>query len=145
MFVFIVLSHMGVLALLGFSYTIQEVWLVNLCHLFILIMLGFDVFSIARIEHKSRLAVKAFKPTTDVIKQLQQAVYIHKYLAPYILWSKWYMFLAGTVPVLSMLYLNNLTGWMVIYFIIKVFKYMTIITWRNNIISCIPCQTIIPA
>ena len=93
MFVFIVLSHMGVLALLGFSYIIQEGWIVNVCHTFILVMFTIDCISIARIEHKSRLAVKAFKPTTNIIKQLQQAKYKQKYLAPYRLWTKWYMFL----------------------------------------------------
>lgn len=145
MFIFIVLSHMGVLALLGFSYTIKEDWIVNICHTFILVMLTIDCVSIAKIEHKSRLAVKAFKPTTDVIKQLQQAVYIQRYLSPYYLWTKWYMFLLGTVPVLSMLYLNDFIEWMVLYFVIKVTKYITIQTWKNNIISCIPRYSVMPA
>lgn len=145
MFIFVILSHMGVLALLGFSYTIQEDWLVNVCHTFILVMFTIDCISIARIEHKSRLAVKAFKPTTDVIKQLQQAVYIQRYLSPYYLWTKWYMFLLGTMPVLSMLYLNDFRGWMVLYFVIKVTKYITIQTWKNNIISCIPRYSVMPA
>lgn len=145
MFIFVILSHMGVLALLGFSYTIQEDWLVNVCHTFILVMFTIDCISIARIEHKSRLAVKAFKPTTDVIKQLQQAVYIQRYLSPYYLWTKWYMFLLGTMPVLSMLYLNDFIEWMLLYFVIKVTKYITIQTWKNNIISCIPRYSVMPA
>lgn len=136
---------MGVLALLGFSYTIQEDWLVNVCHTFILVMFTIDCISIARIEHKSRLAVKAFKPITDVIKQLQQAVYIQRYLSPYYLWTKWYMFLLGTMPVLSMLYLNDFIEWMLLYFVIKVTKYITIQTWKNNIISCIPRYSVMPA
>lgn len=144
MFIFVILSHMGVLALLGFSYTIQEDWLVNVCHTFILVMFTIDCISIARIEHKSRLAVKAFKPTTDVIKQLQQAVYIQRYLSPYYLWTKWYMFLLGTMPVLSMLYLNDFIEWMLLYFVIKVTKYITIQTWKNNIISCIPRYSVMP-
>lgn len=145
MFIFVILSHMGVLALLGFSYTIQEDWLVNVCHTFILVMFTIDCISIARIEHKSKLAVKAFKPTTDVIKQLQQAVYIQRYLSPYYLWTKWYMFLLGTMPVLSMLYLNDFIEWMLLYFVIKVTKYITIQTWKNNIISCIPRYSVMPA
>lgn len=144
MFVFIVLSHMGVLALLGFSYIIQEGWIVNVCHTFILVMFTIDCISIARIEHNSKLAIKAFKPTTDVIKQLQQAVYIQRYLSPYYLWTKWYMFLLGTMPVLSMLYLNDFIEWMVLYFVIKVTKYITIQTWKNNIISCIPRYSVMP-
>ena len=145
MFVFIMLSHMGVLALLGFSYIIQEGWIVNVCHTFILVMFIIDCISIVRIEHKSRLAVKAFKPTTDVIKQLQQAVYIQRYLSPYYLWTKWYMFLLGTMPILSMLYLNDFIEWMFLYFVIKVTKYFTIYTWKNNIISCIPRYSVMPA
>ena len=145
MFIFVVLSHMGVLALLGFSYTIKEGWIVNVCHTFILVMFTIDCISIVKIEHNSKLAIKAFKPTTDVIKQLQQAVYIQRYLSPYYLWTKWYMFLLGTMPVLSMLYLNDFRGWMILYFVIKVTKYFTIYTWKNNIISCIPRYSVMPA
>ena len=145
MFIFVVLSHMGVLALLGFSYTIQEGWIVNVCHTFILVMFTIDCISIAKIEHNSKLAIKAFKPTTDVIKQLQQAVYIQRYLSPYYLWTKWYMFLLGTMPVLSMLYLNDFIEWMILYFVIKVTKYITIQTWKNNIISCIPRYLVMSA
>ena len=145
MFIFVVLSHMGVLALLGFSYTIQEGWIVNVCHTFILVMFTIDCISIAKIEHNSKLAIKAFKPTTDVIKQLQQAVYIQRYLSPYYLWTKWYMFLLGTMPVLSMLYLNDFIEWMILYFVIKVTKYITIQTWKNQIISCIHHYSVMPA
>ena len=145
MFIFVMLSHIGVLALLGFSYTIQEDWIVNVCHLFILTMMFIDCISIGRIGYKSRLTVKSLKPTTDVIKQLQQAVYIQRCLSPYYLWTKWYMFLLGTMPVLSMLYLNNFRGWMVLYFVIKVTKYITIQTWKNHIISCIPRYSVMPA
>jgi len=145
MFILVMLSHMGVLALLGFSYTIKEGCIVNVCHTFILVMLTIDCVSIAKIEHNSKLAIKAFKPTTDVIKQLQQAVYIQRYLSTYYLWTKWYMFLLGTMPVLSMLYLNDFRGWMLLYFVIKVTKYFTIYTWKNNIISCIPRYSVMPA
>lgn len=141
----LVVSNIVILLLLSSLYIFPNMTLDTVCRVFLALFIGIEYLSITKIDKASRHFVSKLVPTSDILVQLQQNIVINARLSFYRITTKWSIFLLMTAPISILLYLNGLNLWIVLFLIVKLVKYFVLLTWKKQIISCIPTYSVMPA